>query len=139
MSQENISKVQVRHVNLSIGKVQGRHVNRFPLVCLNVKIKQKIFDFSLSKYWFRQPKPDMCQKKIRKVQVQHVELGIGKVQPRHERIFPLVCLIQEISKKFFYFSFPKYWFRQPNPDMCQKKIRKVQSQHGNFSIGKVQG
>jgi len=138
MSQENIGKVQVRHVNLSNSKVQPQHGSRFPLVCLIVKIKQKIFDFSLSKYWFRQGNPDMSQENIGKVQVRHVNLSNSKVQPQHGNRFPLVCLIQEIQKKFFYFSLSKYWFRQPNPDMCQKKIGKVQPRHADFSIRKVQ-
>src|SRR5665648_1125944 len=100
MCQKNISKVQVRHVNLSISKVQPRHVNSFPLVCLIEEIQKKFFYFSFSKYWFRQGKPDMCQKNIGKVQPRHVNFSIGKVQPRHVSIFLLVCPI-EIQKRVF--------------------------------------
>ena len=97
--------MQARHVEISIGKVQGRHVRIFLLVCLIVKNQKKISLFLFVKSWFRQTNPDMCQKKIGKVQSRHVNSSIGKVQARHVRISLLVCLIVKNQKKFPCFSF----------------------------------
>jgi len=101
--EKNIGKVQARHVEFNIGKVQARHVNLFPLPCLIEENQNKFLYFLFRKYWFRQQNPDMCQKKIDKVQPRHADLCIGKVQPRHVTRFPLVCLIVKNHKKISLF------------------------------------
>jgi len=78
--EKNIGKVQSRHVDFGVGKVQGRHVPRFLQFCLIEENQKKFLYFFFSKSGFRQPKSDMCQKKIAKVQPRHANFTIGKCQ-----------------------------------------------------------